>query len=161
MEIRTLKEAQDLTSYDAWVRGNPNGNLWQSLEWKTYQEALGRETRIYALMEGGRILAAALVIIDRTAFGFSTWDIPRGPIPDRGLSTEDLGHFIETIFLDAKKSRCLSLYLSPLTSLPATSYQLSASPRHEQPSATRIVDLTLPEESILKQMKPKGRYNIS
>lgn len=67
-------------------------------------------------------------------------------------------------------SRCLSLYLSPLTLLQAASYpsdrviragNLQASSRHEQPSATRIINLEISETDILKQMKPKGRYNIS
>ncbi|MDO8468287.1 MAG: peptidoglycan bridge formation glycyltransferase FemA/FemB family protein [Candidatus Peribacter sp.] len=161
MEVRMLEAAQDLVSYDAWVCGNPSGNLWQSLQWKKYQASLGRETRIYALMEGTHILAAALVVIDRTSFGLSTWDIPRGPVWGLGNRNSDLGHFLETIVSDAKANHCLSLYLSPVTLLPATSYQLAASSRHEQPAATRIIDLTLAEEEILSHMKPKGRYNIS
>lgn len=158
-----LEAAQDLASYDAWIRGNSNGNLWQSLEWKKYQKSLGRETRIYACMEEAHIIAAALVIIDRTAFGFSTWDIPRGPIVSEEWKVESgkLSEFFSSIITDAKKSRCLCLYCSPIIPLQAISYQLQASSRHEQPAATRIIDLTLTEEQILAQMKPKGRYNIS
>jgi len=170
METRTLTTAEERAHFNAWIRGNPNGNLWQSPEWQKYQEALGRETRIYALMERTKIFASALVVIDKTAFGLSTWDSPRGPIWGLGIRDSDLGHFLETIISDAKMSRCLSLYLSPVTLLPATrptessgraSCQLTASSRHEQPSATRIIDLTLTEEEILSHMKPKGRYNIS
>ncbi|MDD5103711.1 MAG: peptidoglycan bridge formation glycyltransferase FemA/FemB family protein [Candidatus Peribacteraceae bacterium] len=162
MHTCLLSTAEDLAVYDRFVRHHPQGNLWQSLEWQKYQETLGRETRIYALMEGTHILASALVVIDRTALGFSTWDIPRGPIWDLGLRTEDLGHFMETISSDAKMGRCLSLYFSPLHLFPSPkSPVLSPSPRHEQPSATRIIDLTRPEADILKQMKPKGRYNIT
>src|SRR3989339_2049719 len=83
MEVRQCSSGGELSSYDAWLKAHPHGSLWQSLEWKRYQETLGRETRIYALMEGRQILASALVIIDRTAFGFSTWDIPRGPLGPR------------------------------------------------------------------------------
>jgi lipid II:glycine glycyltransferase (peptidoglycan interpeptide bridge formation enzyme) len=106
--IQRLTSQEDLQSYDAWVQSHPRGSLWQSPEWKRYQEALGREVRIYALLEGTQILASALVIIDWTVFGYSTWDIPRGPIGER---REGL---LMTIMNEAKREHCLSLYLSPL-----------------------------------------------
>jgi len=80
MLIRVLSQETDLATYDAWVKRHPQGSLWQSLEWKRFQEALGREMRVYAAMEGQEIQASALVVIDRTAFGLTTWDVPRGPL---------------------------------------------------------------------------------
>ncbi len=70
---------------------------------------------------------------------------------------------INAIILDAKMSGCLCLYLSPSSSFPIShfTFPIRASARHEQPEATRVVDLTLPEDQLLAQMKPKGRYNIS
>ena len=53
----------------------------------------------------------------------------------------------------------MSVFLSPSTPLPP-SFQGHRSHRHEQPEATRIIDLASSEEDILKQMKQKGRYNI-
>ena len=41
MAIRQLSSPVDLQQYDHWVKSHPQGTLWQSLEWKTYQEALG------------------------------------------------------------------------------------------------------------------------
>jgi len=161
METCMFTTAEDLAHFDTWVHAHPYGTLWQSVEWKMYQEALGRETRIYALKEGKQILASALVVIDRTSFGLSTWDSPRGPVWGLGIRDWELGKLVETIILDAKKDHCFCLYLSPPAALQATSYKLQASSRHEQPSATRIIDLTVSGEDILKQMKPKGRYNIS
>ena len=163
MDVRLLAGTEEIMLYDTWVKVHPGGSLWQSIEWKAYQEALGRETTIYALMDGAQIAASALVVIDRTAFGFSTWDIPRGPIWDLGLGTQDLGKFLEDILEKATADRCLCLYISPTHPiiLSPKSFVLSPSLRHEQPSATRVINLALSEEEILKQMKPKGRYNIS
>ena len=177
MDVRHLTNTEDLKRYEDWIASQPEASLWQSLEWKRYQEALGRETRIYALMEGRQILASALVIIDRTAFGFSTWDIPHGPLiheevesPSTALGTggkwkaeNTCEALLERITEDAQKDRCLSIYLSPAKSLTTYHLPLTLFPsgRHEQPSATRFIDLTLSEEEILAQMKPKGRYNIS
>jgi len=160
--VTRLSSAGDLSQFDAWIRSHPEGTIWQSLEWKKFQEALGRETRIYALTEGEQIIASALVVIDRTSFGLSTWDIPRGPI-----GASDM--LFDFIVKDAKNEHCLCLFASPLTPLQAPGYpstslragKLQASSRHEQPQATRLIDLTQPEEAILQQMKPKGRYNIS
>lgn len=160
--VRTLTTPADLVRYEAWLRGHPEGTLWQSLDWKRYQEALGRKTRLYVVEdERGAITASALVIVDRTTMGFCTWDIPRGPLQamsdERSAVSTLLGHIVA----DAQHDRCMTLYLSPFSSLKAHSSQLTASSRHEQPSATRIIDLTLSDEQILAQMHPKGRYNIA
>lgn len=151
--MHQLQSPTDLLRYDAWIQSHPEGSLWQSLEWKTYQEALGREVRIYAQSTGNILESSALVVIDRTRLGLSTWDIPRGPLGN----AESL---LEEIVEQAKSERCISVFLSPQQRLIANSQKLIASSRHEQPPATRLIDLTQPEDAILAQMKQKGRYNI-
>ncbi len=170
-EIRILTSAADLQMYDEWIKTHPQGNLWQSLEWKKYQEALGREVRIYGCFDGAcpersrraqhdtthsAILASALVVIDKTTGGFSTWDIPRGPI---GQQTDRL---LAQVIHDAKKDKCMAIYCSPLDTSSLEELQASTrdSERCEQSPATRIIDLTKSEEEILAQMHQKGRYNI-
>ncbi|MBU0766345.1 peptidoglycan bridge formation glycyltransferase FemA/FemB family protein [Patescibacteria group bacterium] len=159
--IHVLNSPTDFQQYDHWVKTHPSGSLWQSLEWKKYQESLGRETKLYVEKEGNEIVASALVIIDRTTFGLSTWEIPRGPLANNQQSTIN-NQLLDHIFADAKKDKCFALYLSPPVPLPleATSYKLQASKRHQQPTATRIINLQQSKEEILAQMKPKGRYNI-
>ncbi len=134
--------------------------MWQSLEWKEYQEALGRQTRLYGVLENDEIVASALVVIDRTSFGLGAWDIPRGPIWENGAS--GVGELLEQIVTDAKDHKCLSIFLSPTAPLSPTPHAPlpSPSPRHEQPEATRIVDISKDDEAILAQMHQKGRYNI-
>lgn len=169
MDIRLLSSPDDLALYEAWVQTHPQGTLWQSLSWKRYQEALGRETRVYGALEGSKIVASALVIIDKTTFGLSTWDMPRGPLGPHGMENEQTANgkrtmqshqLLQRILQDAKKDRCFALYLSPVQELSAFHFPFSISPRHEQPEATRILDLTLSEDQILAQMHQKGRYNI-
>lgn len=159
MSIRLVPPSDDCTAYAAWVASHPQGSLWQSPAWKTYQEALGREVRIYIDEENGAIRASALVVIDRTAWNLSSWELPRGPLWD-----EAAGHMphalLEQIMQDARRDRCITLYTSPVQSLEASGVKLEASRRHIQPTATRILDLTKSDEEILAQMKPKGRYNI-
>jgi lipid II:glycine glycyltransferase (peptidoglycan interpeptide bridge formation enzyme) len=150
MNVRLLTTAEDLGTYESWVAGHPHGSLWQSLAWKHLQEALGRTVRVYAAMNGERIEASALVVIDRTSFGLSTWDIPRGPLGRQ----EDL---MKKILDDARAEKALCIYSSSLNPLFPNP---NPSRRHIYPEASRVIDLTKTEEEILEQMKPKGRYNI-
>lgn len=157
VDIRILTSAEDLEAWDAFVKKSPQGSLWQSKEWKAYQEALGRQTRIYGAFEGHgsaplTMTAAALVIIDRTAGNLSTWDVPRGPIGEHAKEVA------EHVANDAKEEKALILRLSPSTPLPLDGFKPSDG--HSQPEATRILNLTLDEDALLAQMKPKGRYNI-
>ena len=154
--MRQLSSPADLQDYDRWVKEHPEGTLWQSLEWKAYQEALGREVRIYAdEVESGKwkVESSALVIIDRTTFGLNTWDIPRGPLGQAE-------HLLKKIIEQAKSEKCLSLFNSPLDTTFHFPLSTFLSPRTEQPPATRLIDLQQGEEAILSQMKQKGRYNI-
>lgn len=157
VKIVLLTGPANTALWDRWAKTQPSATLWQSAEWKAYQEALGRETRVYAAMEGEAILAAALVVIDRTSFGLSAWDMPRGPLWTGASAAAAL---MEAVRAEATKDKCLNLYFSPSSPLPHIPRGSRASPRTEQPEATRILDLTLDDESLLAQMHQKGRYNI-
>ncbi len=159
METRILTSPDDFERYGQWLAGHPHASLWQSLEWKGYQESLGRTVKVYAALEGREIVASALVVVDRTSFGLSTWEIPRGPLVSGKWKVES-GKLIEKVMSDAKRYRCLSVYISPPETLSIFNFQFSTSSRLVYPEATRIIDLTLNEEGLLGQMKPKGRYNI-
>lgn len=157
--VHTIGTPAELAAYEAWIQTHPHGSLWQSLAWKKYQEALGREVRIYVY---GDFEATALVVIDETSLGFSTWDIPRGPLwRDTRHETLDL-RILSHIAEEAQNKRCVTLYFSPPVSCPLhpTTYTLQPSTRSEQPECTRIIDLTKSDEEILSGMHQKGRYNI-
>ena len=167
MDPTLLTSPEDLAAYQEYLKIAPGASLWQSLEGKRYQEALGRETRLYGLQETGigkwemgkpnGYSSTALVIIDKTAFSFSTWDIPRGPLGSDQGAREAL---LNGIVKDARNEGAMAVYFSPLNShFPFPNSQYSH--RHEQPEASLILDLTLPEENLLQEMHPKGRYNIS
>ncbi len=160
MAIRQLTTGEELRRYEEWVSSHPQGTLWQSLGWKRSQEALGREVKVYADEEGGAIRASALVVIDRTTGGLSTWEVPRGPIWVSSVELRVSG-LLEAILKDAKNDRCLSVFLSPIEPIPRHSSLVTRhSRRHVHPEATRIIDLTTSEEEMLAGMKQKGRYNI-
>ncbi len=160
MNIGILTTPQEFADYNTWITSHPQGSLWQSLEYKNYMEALGRKVRMYAAKDGDAIIGSALVVIDRTAFGLSVWEIPRGPVWNLESGIWNPESFINRIADDAKSDRALSLYLSPTQKIPDSKFQIRNSNRPIHCEATRIIDLMQSDEDILSQMKPKGRYNI-
>ena len=165
MDIRILSSADELAIWDDFAKKHPQGGLWQSKEWKGYQEALGRQTRVYGAFQcdGERtrtMVACALVVIDRTTGGLCTWDIAKGPLVlgDEGRMHPLLVQVVE----DAEADKAMALYFSPNTPLTQAIGHCSMrdSDRCEQSPATRIVDLTKTHDEILAQMHQKGRYNI-
>ena len=157
MEFRLLTSPEDLAVYDAWVKSHPQGNLWQSRERGAYCTARRQEVRIYAALEDAQILASALVVIDATAGGYSTWEIPRGPL---WATPEAAGALVTHIAREAKNDRCMAFFLSPQEPLEIPGLRLKPSKRLIHAEATRFVDLRPSEEEILAQMHQKGRYNI-
>lgn len=147
MTLQALTSAPNLT----------NPPLWQSPAWATFQNALGREARWFANQEG---TINGLVIIDRTAGGFCTWDLPRGPVLSLEATAVQAEAFLRELGAAARADRALALHWSGtdprLKDVPLG----RRSKRHEQPEATVVLDLTLDDEALLAQMRQKGRYNI-
>jgi len=159
MQLRLLSSSAELEQYQQWLESNPHNNLWQSLQWKGYQEALGRKVYIYADIQNETIQASSMVTVDTTTGGYSTWNCSRGPIFKHDVNIEYTSLYLNSIKKIADKNKAIAYYVSPLSSL-VYGATWKPSPRHEQPEASRILDLTLSKEELLKQMKPKGRYNI-
>jgi lipid II:glycine glycyltransferase (peptidoglycan interpeptide bridge formation enzyme) len=96
-------------------------------------------------------------VIDKTIFGYSVWDIPRGPL---WTNEESVLCLLERIVDDARKEKCMEVYWSPFGNWQLAIGNWQSSHRSIYPTATRILDLALTEEELLQQMHPKGRYNI-
>ncbi len=144
----------------AFVDAHPQGSLWQSHAWARYQRALGRSVRWAVGYDGARVVAAALVI-EAGAAQRTDWQMPRGPLFAEDLRLPDQSTFLAFLRARAAAARAIALYASPSIDLPALAQEgFRPSGRHEQPEATVLLDLTLTDEALLAQMKPKGRYNI-
>lgn len=153
--ICRLAGDSDITMYRGWFQAQKDGLLWQSPEWKKYQESIGRKTKLYLAFKDRSIVASALLIIDKGSFGLSTWDCPRGPVGNE----EAIAALVSTIKHDAKHEHALAVFYSSVKEHGAL-MRLKKSVRTEQPKATLALDLIQSDDDILKQMHPKGRYNI-
>ncbi len=131
---------------------NKRRNLWQHPLWAAFQSAVQR--KVFLLEADG---ASALLVKHELPLGFCWLECPRGPLfKDKKGLLQILIEIRET----AKKQKAIFVRLSPFEGLKTKDYGLRDSQYDHQPQTSLILDLDQSEEDILKQMKPKGRYNI-
>lgn len=148
---------KDLFSSDYW-NAEPqwqrysHRNLWQHPLWAEFQQKAERKV---CFLSTGK--AYALVIRHYLLMGLCYLEIPRGPLFE---SEEDLPELMEKIKKLAKEEKAIFVRMSPYQELRVTSYELRVAHKDHHPETSLVIDLNQSEEEILKQMKPKGRYNI-
>ena len=127
--------------------------LWQSPDWEHFQQALGHKT-----LRIGKGQSKALVVIHPLFLGMGYGYIPRGPIIENG---DELADFLNELSHLSTKYRLIFTRADPEKGLPEFIFPKTRETHSVQPETTLILDLSMDEESILNQMKRKGRYNIS
>ena len=164
MEIRTDLPPE---TWDRFVATHPQGHILQTAPWGELKAAFGWEVERMALVEAGEIRAGAQVLYRRLPGGLGRLAyVPKGPL----VRWEVLGEAsaLLTALAEAARGRgAVGLTLEPdLPDEPIWRERLgglglSPSPLGSvQPRRTLIVDLSGDEETILKRMKSKTRYNI-
>lgn len=133
----------------------PQSSLWQSPAWKQFQEALGRKVFV---LEYDSI--SALIIQHPLAFGKCWFEIPRGPVWNEASSAQEFDHFWTELRKLAQDANAIFSRINPFVPLPYKVPNSTVAFFDHHPQTTLQINLSLSEEDILKQMKPKGRYNI-
>lgn len=121
-----------------------SGSFLQSREWGAFQEAVGR--RVEWVRVGGRDVLVQWVPLP---FGLKYAHVARVEVDEAGL---------RTLIEHARKGGAVFVRTEPLQQSTSNNQQVKVRDHH--PSATRLIDLSLSEETLLAQMKPKTRYNI-
>lgn len=157
--------------WNEFVHQNANDfGLLQSWEWGIFQATLGRKFFRFVLEENDKILAVALVIKHQLKFGRSYFYLPRGPIiiDDESVAQRQI-EILEFLFNEIKKTapkeKVIFLRLDPawrdgehLREILKDSGLVFSG--QVQPKSTLILSLLKSEDDLLKNMKPKTRYNI-
>ena len=138
--------------YLSFWQKNRRRNLWQHPIWEDFQKAIDRKT--WLLETKG---ASALAIKHNMPIGLNWLEIPRGPLFENEKSLSDILIKIREF---GKKEKSVFIRISSFEELRITKDELRMSKYDNQPQTSLIIDLDHSEEEILKQMKPKGRYNI-
>jgi len=127
-------------------------NLWQHPVWAEFQKSVGRKT--WLLKSDG---SSALVIKHNLPFGFSWLEVPRGPLFE---SEKKLSKILSEIQKIGKSKKAVFVRMSPYEKFRISNFEFRICKHDHHPQTSLIIDLTKTESDILKQMKPKGRYNI-
>ncbi len=117
----------------------------QSREWGKFQEAVGRRVEWVKVRD-----REVQVVYMPLPFGLWYAQISRADLDEDGWR-----EIVERVW----ESGAVFVRIEPLDQQSKISKQLHKV-RDNQPSTTRIIDLSLSEEELLAGMKPKTRYNI-
>ncbi len=148
-----------------FVKNHDFGSIEQSWEWGELQTTIkGRDDFfVFAVIKDAKIIASALLIKQSLRFKKSWLWCPRGPLlpenADESLSAWTVLKKELTAF--ALKNNCIFIRFE--SAYPCNKKIPLTEPNSKTsylPENTLILNIAHSEESILKQMTQKGRYNI-
>jgi peptidoglycan pentaglycine glycine transferase (the first glycine) len=147
---------RDPAAWDEAVLAS-GGHFLQSWGWGEFKSKFGWDVTRVAAADSAAPAAAQMLI--RRKAGVSVGYIPRGPV---SRDREDGIRLWQAIGREARRQRALFVIVEADEALPAgleRAARLTAGPAHIQPARTVKVPL-LDDDSLLKQMHQKTRYNV-
>ncbi len=150
MDLKPVTDA-DKDKYNQVVT-----HVMQSFEWGELRKSLGLPLLRYGLYQNGKLKRAFQLTLHKIPLtnqyvGY----LPKGPIPDKELS--------DALTEIGKKHNCAFIKIEPDV-YESTPYEVHPnflpSPKPLFTKHNFIIDLTLSEEELLKNMQSKTRYNI-
>lgn len=172
MEARILNQSEEHL-WAAFVEKHPQGNIHQTPEWGHFRGHVpGNDKHWIIVLEEKaagqtQIIAGTLLIRQSLPHGYSWLYAPRGPLlnyEDFGSTQMQMSVLMDAIKELARKEKAIFFRVDPLIQVesqsPISFPHFRQNIHGSQPDHTLLLDLTPSEDEILKQMKPKGRYNI-
>ncbi len=168
MKARILTAKEEKT-WEKFVGSHPLASIHQTPLWGRFQSQVPSRGKywIVVLEDNGKIVGGSMIIRHETHKNYTWLYSARGPLlnydsPDLGNQMQKLLGQIEKI---ATKQNSIFYRIDPPLTTdnyinPPALKGFAKSHLGFQPEHTLILDISQPEEEILKQMKPKGRYNI-
>lgn len=153
--------------WEKLVAENPASGFMQSFFWAKFNNLLGWPTYKIGVFDRKKLVGGAVVGKFNQNNGHNYLYIPQGPVIP--YAAFEAGDFFDGLITEADKiadlkgEKSLTSHLridARLTSLPAFFNRFQKAPIDLEPLRTLMIDLSLPKELILAQMKPKGRYNV-
>lgn len=132
-----------------------SSTIFQTKIWEQFQNALPGRIAGHITRDQKDLVWTILPSVLKKKYLY----INHGPV------NSNLVEYWQEIVSVAKKHQCTYIKVEPLAlanDVSARFAQLNLKPSsyHIQPSCTLVLNLLLSTEELLKQMKPKGRYNI-
>ena len=156
-------EIKGLSSRERNILDNfAQDSLLQKWEWGNFKEKYGWKAKRFGVEADNKFVYAFQVLVKKLPLGFSFFYYPLGSLPNEKILKEILNKLKEL----AKEEKAIFLQLdivqekNNLREKELFEQSFVKSFEEIQPKNTLLLALTQSEEEILKQMKPKGRYNI-
>ncbi len=162
MELFYFTKKEELDDFIKGTADARGAEFLQSWNWGELLQAEKAEILRIGVREEGNILAAATIMKNPLPGGYSYWYAPRGIIFGPGLSEEQRTEVGDFFFFEIRKmdQGAIFLRIEPPSELSSRRFKIKKT-RDLQPKKTLIIDLDSDEESLLKAMHPKTRYNIN
>lgn len=154
------------TEWENLVKSNPSSGFMQSFFWTDLKQLLGWETYKIGIFEKNKLIGGAVIGKFSHFKKISFLAIPEGPVlPYEKKDSEKMFDLLisEIDQIANLNEGKLSSHLSiepKLEKTPPYFKRFKKAALDNQPIKTLLIDLSLSEDKILRQMKPKGRYNI-
>ena len=146
-----------------------NSGVWHYPDWVKFQlnSGRGKAAHNFAIYDdNNNIIAGGSYIVQHSTFGINFAYIPAGLLYTR-IDDEVYKCFTDGLTELSKKYNTVFTQLDSITPINETYTDIITHAKHHSlheklpiPSFTNIIDLSMSEDDILAQMKPKGRYNI-
>jgi peptidoglycan pentaglycine glycine transferase (the first glycine) len=166
MELKYIDPARQ-TEWENLTKANPASGFMQSFAWAELKKLLGWEIYKIGIFENDRLTGGAIISKFTHFSDFNFLQINEGPVlPYHQPIIAEVMFYsliseIDTIANLTKPKLTSHLTIEPkLNDKPAYFHRFRKATIDQQPIKTLIIDLHLSESEILRQMKPKGRYNI-
>lgn len=143
----------------------PNTFL-QSWQWGGFHERTGHAVRRLGVYDAERLVACALIILIKARRG-SFLFCPHGPIVRVGADVPAiLNALVPSLRKAAREAGCHFVRISPLLARSDEHWRVfrdlgfRSAPIHMHPELAWILDVTPPEDELLKNMRKTTRYSI-
>ena len=171
MKLRQVKDDHKLNTF---LKKQGSSQFLQSSYWRDVLKAQGQEAYVISVVDDNEDIILSCLFIEHDYKSFKYYYIPRGPILDRKYqeNEEESADVLYYFFLNFKtlitdrQTLFLRLepnfdhkYINKFFPNYLSNFKIKRS-LDIQPSKTRILDLDKSEESLLKDMHSKTRYNI-
>ncbi|MEK9165751.1 MAG: peptidoglycan bridge formation glycyltransferase FemA/FemB family protein [Patescibacteria group bacterium] len=151
----TVKQIAKLDGLNDFLKSQPHSELLQSPLWGKVQQAAGRPSFLFGMFDDYELTASCLIIKHQLPLGKSWLYSPRLNWP-----LDYMPQLIDEIAKIAKKENAIFWKAENIKNqIRNTKYEIrNTNPL--QPQETFIINLTQSDDQLLKNMKPKTRYNI-
>ena len=147
-----IVEIKDKNKYNNFIKQQKHSQFLQSWEWGKIQEKFGFSIYKVGVEKNNELIAVALLIKKKLFFNKYYFSCPYGPIYNNNEIFLELLNEIKKI---AKKEKVIFLRAEPVDKIKNSIKTIDI-----QPKKTLVLNLTKPEDELLKKMKQKTRYNI-